>query len=142
MKQAKLLRIIKSDKETLGVLITEETNEIFVCKSLELAWKGNQSNISCIPAGEYICKWTRSVHLSQLKGEDVFTYQVFDVPEREGIRIHSANYFTQIQGCVALGSALKDINSDGQLDAVHSGETVAKFAEIMNHEDFKLIIEG
>lgn len=142
MKSAKLIRVNGTDKQTLGAVITGNSKEIFVCRSLELPWKNNEDNLSCIPAGEYICKWSKSPHLSEIKGEDVYTYEILNVPHRAGIRIHSANYYTQILGCVALGDAHKDINSDGTLDVIHTGETVKNFAEFMNHEDFRLIIEA
>ena len=130
----------KDEKQTLGVLATKLEKEFFVCKTLELVWNNNLSSKSCIPDGEYICKWTKSPLFSQNKGEDVYTYEVIDVPSRGGIRIHSANYFFQLLGCIALGDSHKDINIDGQLDVIHSGNTVAEFNRIMNKEDFKLII--
>jgi len=131
----------KDDKQTLGVLATKLANEFFICKTLELAWKDNKSNISCIPDGEFICKWTKSPKMSLEHKEDFYTYEVQNVPNRDGIRIHSANYFFQLLGCIALGDAHKDINIDGQLDVIHSGDTVAQFNTLMDKQDFKLIIK-
>ncbi len=129
------------DKQSLGTLVYGKS-ELFVCKSLELPWKNNQNNISCIPTGTYTCIWTRSNRLSTLAGHDVFTYELSGVPGRLGIRIHSANYFFQLLGCIALGDSLKDINLDSQLDTIHSGNTVKKFNELMNKENFQLRING
>ena len=137
MKTVELFRIESNDKQTLGVLRFLD----FVCKTLELAWRNNESNKSCIPKGEYPCKWTRSNRLSKLKGEDVYTYEVLSVPDRAGIRIHSANYFFQLLGCISLGDLHKDINIDGYLDVIHSGATVSKFNTLMNKEDFLLVIK-
>jgi len=142
MKQAYLLRAKSDGKQVLGAFVAQNLDEVFVAKSLELAWKNNAANASCIPTGEYICKWTRSNRLSAIEKTDVFTYEVFSVPNRGGIRIHSANFFTQISGCIALGSSHKDINMDRQLDVIHSGVTVNKFNELMNKEDFKLIVKN
>lgn len=136
-----LHRFTDDGKQTLGTLTVQNTKELFVCKTLELGWHDNESNISCIPTGEYTCKWTRSNRLSTAAGHDVFTYEVLNVPNRAGIRIHSANYFNQLLGCIALGDAHKDINSDGHLDVLHSGATVAKFAEFMSYQEFKLLID-
>ena len=160
MKEVYWLRKKSDGKQTLGAVVAQNLDEIFVAKTLELAWKNNASEISCIPVGEYICKWTRSNRLSResltrwLKAnsgkteadcpdefKNVFTYEVMDVPLRAGIRIHSANYFFQLLGCLAMGDSHKDINMDVSLDTVHSGDTVKKFNAIMNKEDFKLIIK-
>ena len=136
-----LNRFTDDGKQTLGTLTVQNSKELFVCKTLELGWHDNANNISCIPEGEYTCKWTRSNRLTTAAGHDVFTYEVLNVPNRAGIRIHSANYFYQLLGCIALGDAHKDINADGHLDANHSGATVAKFAEVMGYGEFRLTVE-
>ena len=121
--------------QTLGILnVLKQNNQLFVSKTLELAWKNNKGQISCIPKGEYLVKWTLSPRLGYN------TYEVMNVPTRGGIRIHNGNFYTQIKGCILMGSALKDINSDGQQDVVHSGDTLKSFEKEMNYEDFELII--
>lgn len=141
LKKLLVTRISNDNNQCLGTFAVSGT-ELFMGKTLELPWKNNQHDISCIPRGIYICKYTRSNRLSALAGHDVFTYEVLDVPGRAGIRIHSANYFFQLLGCIALGDAHKDINVDGNLDVVHSGATVAKLVEIMEKKDFILQIEN
>lgn len=139
---AEIQRILLNDKQTLGILTAVNTNdEIFVCKTLELAWKDNKPNISCIPSGVYECKYTRSNRLSQVKGTDFYTYEVLGVKGRAGIRIHAANYFFQLLGCIALGSAHKDLNLDQQLDLVHSGTTITQFENFMERKPFILRIK-
>lgn len=137
-----LKRFLDDGKQTLGSLsfVPDGITELFVCKSLELPWKDNLNNVSCVPKGKYECQWTRSNRLSTAVGHNVFAYEVLSVPNRTGIRIHSANYFFQLLGCVALGDAHKDINSDGELDIIHSGATVEKFAMLLNKEPFNLFI--
>ncbi len=130
-------RLSDNGMQTLGILTyvkSDNNSSIFVCKVLELPWKENAPKISCIPKGQYECKYTFSSHMNK------FTYEVLSVPERSGIRIHAANSYNQLLGCLALGSALKDINLDGQQDIIHSGETIIKFEETMKHEPFTLII--
>lgn len=140
-KKAHLSRELSDEKQTLGVLTCENGTELFVAKTLELKWDKNINDVSCIPTGIYRCIWSRSSRLSTATGHDVFTYEVTGVPGRAGIRIHSANYFFELKGCIALGNVLKDINIDGELDVIHSGDTVAKFNEIMKKEPFTLIID-
>lgn len=132
-----LKRTFGDSKETLGIL----SHENFSCCTLELGWHDNQDDISCIPTGTYLCKWTRSKRLSTAAGHDVFTYEVTGVPGRSGIRIHSANFFYQLLGCIALGDGLTDMNSDGEKDVIHSRTTIEKFNELMNKQDFYLTIE-
>lgn len=136
LKKVKIFRTDKSDKETLGVLSVDN----FVCKTLELPWKDNANSISCFTPGKYLCKHTRSNSFSASQGKDVFTYEITGVPGRSGVRIHSANYVSELRGCIALGDAHKDINMDGLKDVVHSGATVKAFEELMNYEDFELEI--
>jgi len=140
MKTVLLQRCLSDSKQTLGTLTTVFGEELFVCKVLELPWKWNQSNVSCVPAGPYECTWTRSNRLSTAAGHDVFTYELQNVPQRAGIRIHSANFYYSLLGCLALGDAHKDINADGELDVIHSGATVKKFNELMRGELFVLNI--
>ena len=139
MKNVFLNRLFYDDKQTLGTL-TVPDKEIFICKTLELAWNFNKNNVSCIPSGNYLCRWTMSPRMTREHGEPVYTYEVLDVPERAGIRIHPANFYKQLLGCIALGDSHKDINADGELDLIHSGKTLGNFVSLMNKEDFMLNI--
>lgn len=140
MRIVQLNHTLQNEKQSLGSIFIKDL--IFKCNTLELPWKNNEPQISCIPDGIYLCKWTRSNRLSKVSGHDVYTYEIMNVPGRAGIRIHSANYFFQLLGCIALGDSLKDLNMDQQLDVVHSGATVKKFAEIMEYKDFMLEIKS
>jgi hypothetical protein len=143
MKEVLLNRFSDDTKQTLGSLsFIKSDGQLFVCKTLELPWRDNQSNVSCIPKGIYPCRYTRSNRMSRQKGTDVFTYEVFDVVNRGGIRIHSANFFFQLLGCIALGDAQKDINADNEQDAIHSGATIAAFETQLEKQDFMLTISG
>lgn len=135
MRKANLHRLLGTDKQMLGVLSAVNGNQLFVAKTMELPDKENAPKISCIPKGVYTCKYTLSPHFKK------HTYEVLNVTGRAGIRIHSANFASQLLGCIALGSALKDINNDGHQDVVHSGATMEEFEKLMNYEDFELTIE-
>lgn len=136
MKKVLINRFSGNEKQTLGILTTEN----FSCKTLELPDKNNASRISCIPTGVYICNYTKSPLFSKNACKPVFTYEILNVPKRGGIRIHSANFARQLLGCIALGAAHKDLDIDGQLDVINSGDTMRKFEEVMNKEDFELTI--
>ena len=108
MIKATIHRIYQNDC-TVGVLNVGG----YRCFTLELPNNNNQRNISCIPPGEYLCKKILSPSLGHC-------IEIQDVPNRTFIRIHKGNYTSQIQGCVLVGEALKDINDDFVIDVVNS----------------------
>lgn len=135
LKKVQCFRTLDNGKESLGVWsVTDATGVVFMARSLELPYKNNQQSISSFDPGKYICKYTLSPSFG------FRTYEITSVPGRAGVRIHSANYVSQLRGCIALGDAHKDLNGDGQSDVVHSGDTVKKFEALMNYEDFELEI--
>ena len=137
-----LTRLNDDTKQTLGVLsFTKLNGQLYVCKTLELPWKNNTASKSCIPLGTYPCKYTQSARMTVKKGQPVFTYEVLNVRGRAGIRIHSANYFHDLLGCIALGDANADIDGDGETDILHSAVTIAAFEQLLNHQDFTLVIQ-
>ena len=54
--------------------------------------------------------------------------------------MHNANYVTQLEGCVAVGEAIKDINADGTLDVTNSVKTLKKLVSLLP-DSFTIIIE-
>jgi len=134
-KKVQGFRTYDDGKQSLGVLtVTDTSGVIFVARTLELPYKDNQNSISSFTPGKYICKYTTSPSFG------FKTYEITGVPGRAGVRIHAANYVSQLRGCIALGDAHKDINNDGLSDTVHSGDTVKAFEKLMNYEDFELEI--
>jgi len=71
---------------------------------MELPWKDNQTNISCIPTGEYNMDVVKA-------GKFGLVYWVRNVPGRTSILIHSGNWAgdtskglrTHSHGCVLVG---------------------------------------
>ena len=68
-----------------------------LCNTLELPWRDNAPNVSCIPPGRYQVYLTYSPKF----GRDLPL--VTGVPGRSGIRFHRANWPREIQGCIAPG---------------------------------------
>ena len=136
-----IIRNKKDDKETLGNLTaTKDGGEGFKCFTLERPDKNNAPEISCIPEAIYHCVYTNSPHLSKLAGHPVSTYEIQNVPNRAGIRIHSASFFSDLEGCVACGYSRADINNDGELDLTQSRNAIHDFEKFMNYEPFDLKI--
>lgn len=101
MKHVELLRYGSiPGMGTFGSLIvTEKPGDgtvLFSCKTVECEDKGNQTFISCIPAGTY--PLIKTVHQGRYA-----CWQVTGVEGRWGINIHIANRAVEIQGCIALG---------------------------------------
>ena len=96
MLNAKLLRIEQDGVCARGVFLADEK---FVCMTLELPWRDNLPNTSCIPEGEYICKRVVSNHFGG-------TFEVTDVPGRSHILFHSGNRPSDSEGCILVGQSL------------------------------------
>lgn len=94
---------------------------MFRCHTLELPWKDNRRGVSCIPDGLYDMALTMSPRFGTR------LWEVLDVPNRSGIRIHAANYVHQLKGCIALGLNTIDIDGDGVLDLSSSREAMERF---------------
>lgn len=123
-----LVRGQKTGLQTLGTItVFEGTEKLFECKSLELPWKNNNHNVSCIPEGEYKVR----KRFSDKFGNH---FHVMEVPNRAEILIHSGNYYTQTRGCILVGSTFEDINNDGNLDVANSKATLTHLNEIMPDE--------
>jgi hypothetical protein len=140
MLKAILKRNSDDGVQTLGELTIKSTTEngqeitLFHCLTLERPWKDNKSEVSCIPKGDYICKWTFSPRLVR------YTYQIMNVKDRTGIRFHSGNYFFDVIGCIILGHKYADINKDGEVDILETRQTIKEFETLLNKQDFNLSI--
>ena len=118
--------------EILGHLMVFENTPaggsrmIFECKTLELEWKNNANNVSCVPTGFYNLKFEHSAKFNRK------LWELKGVPGRSEAKIHVANFFTQIQGCIAVGDMHSHINDDGVPDVRNSSNTLNRFHEVMN----------
>lgn len=92
---ATLVRLEHNETETLGVLLLDGRMQAV---TLELPWRQNFANISCIPEGIYRC----SRRDSPTYGSG--TWYVEDVPLRSNIILgHKGNTRADTEGCILLG---------------------------------------
>ncbi|MFW9871878.1 MAG: DUF5675 family protein [Candidatus Thorarchaeota archaeon] len=125
----------RSDQGTLGLIYYEG----FKCYTLELPWKNNQSNVSCIPKGSYLVK----SRISPKYGE---VYWVSNVPDRTFILIHPGNWAgdkskgfrSNVNGCILLGKRRGILA--GQLAVLNSRITVKRFQNKLQLQPFTLNI--
>lgn len=89
-----------------------------LCKTVELPWIHNRAGVSCIPDGTYKMIYTYSPSFKRN------TWRLVDVPKREGILIHAANYTRQLKGCIAPCLSHADIDGDGTIDGANSGKAL------------------
>jgi len=117
-------------KQTIGkfYLLDEETQSVLkMWHSMELPWKNNQQNISCIPAGNY----RGILHISPTFGPCIW---IKDVEGRSEILIHPANFFYDLRGCIAIGKDLVDIDKDGHIDITTSRDSLTELLELLANQ--------
>lgn len=139
-----LTRSPSTDQGTFGMFRMEDGTEFH---SLELPWRDNEHNLSCIPNGVYTCKWVQSPKHGEC-------YLITGVPGRQAVEIHSANfagdiskgYFSQLLGCIALGVSVGLLEVPGavrqQMAVLQSKAAIAQFEAKQNKQDFQLTIIG
>jgi len=135
-RRVEIFRLQRSDQGTAGLLVSEDFN----CRTLELPWRDNRRQISCIPPGIYDVE----IRLSNKYGR---IYWVRRVPDRTYILIHSGNYAgdkskgykTHVMGCILLGK--KSGRLGGQAAVLNSRVAVRNFMEEIEYEPFKLRIQ-
>lgn len=89
------------------------------CFTLELPWRENRANISCIPVGAYSARKYRSPrHGNVLLLEDV--------PDRTWIEIHAGNYTRQVRGCILVGESITHLDDDCVPDVARSRAAMKK----------------
>lgn len=137
MRSATLTRISSGAEGTFGNLITDNGMSLV---TLELPWQNDAPNISCIPPGNYLVKWTSH----PLHG---WVYQVENVLGRSAILIHSANIPEQLLGCIAVGTSVVMFptgtfpNINIPIKGIqHSKQALTDFDANMNQSDVTLTI--
>lgn len=100
----------------------------FQCWTLELPFKDNKTNISCIyPAEVYKGK----KHKSPKNGNVI---AINNVMNRTHIQIHAGNYVSQTLGCILVGDSIKFLNDDKIPGVTNSKKTMEKLLSILPDE--------
>ena len=139
MRTIKIKRLDQDSNQTIGICSVHDENGklLFSATSMERGWRNNESNVSCVPTGSYPLKLEYS---SRFKTK---LWELKDVPNRSECKFHAANYWFQLNGCIALGQRLIDMNKDGYCDITNSKATMNEFQDAMDDEiEATLIIEG
>lgn len=131
-----IFRVNRSDQGIEGILTIPALK--FSSYSLELPWRDNRPNVSCIPPGTYPLAWRISRRFK--------AYHIKNVPSRSAILIHSGNFAgdiekgfkTHVQGCVLLGRKFGKLQ--GQRAVLSSRNTVKEFNALLEGRTARITI--
>ena len=121
-----IFRTTNEEKQRLGKgFLVKENGEVpFDFFTLELADKENKRSVSCIPAGVYTVVKRKSLRFGQ-------HFHLQNVPDRELILIHVGNNYRNTNGCILVGTALKNIDKDDTTDVVNSVEAMRNLLALL-----------
>lgn len=118
----------KSQSLSSATVLSDDNLPMFSSIMLERGWQENKKGVSCIPAGEYEVIWEYSPRFK------THLWEIYGVPNRSECKFHSANYFYQLNGCIAPGRRPKHLNSDGYLDVTGSRNALNDFHQALKGE--------
>ena len=123
MKRVRLQRLWQDSNQATGVLIVIDAKgqPIFASLCVERGDRNNQKSVSNVPEGIYPLVLENSPRFKQ----DLF--ELKNVPNRSECKIHSSNHWHQLNGCIAPGLKLKDIDKDGYFDVTNPRKALAAF---------------
>lgn len=129
MKQLILNRWCNTPYGTFGRIAV--SNRFFY--TVECPWKDNQKNISCIKPGLYNLTLGIYYHGDGPGGKpDYPAYVLQNVDGHDEVKIHIANYFTDVKACIGLGLTIGwDIKRNIPM-VVSSGDAYRYFMQTMN----------
>lgn len=93
--------LIRYQSDLLGTRGVLKFNNTVLCHTLELPWRSNEKNNSCIPEGSYPSYKTSSPRFGSC-------FYIGDVPSRSAILIHAGNSLADTRGCVLVGLDVDD----------------------------------
>ena len=103
-----------------------DQGHLYFTKAMELPYRDNRRMESSIPPGTYVIRKEYSPRFNMQ------LWELYGVPNRSEIKIHVANFVRQLNGCIALGKRISDINNDGNLDLASSRRALDAFHKAMD----------
>ncbi len=99
------------DEVIIGSISFErDGREAYRSHTLELPWRNNERNVSCVPAGTYeLLKrdFGKYYEAYKRRWNHQFSLQVDEVPDRGDILIHTGNTADHTRGCILVGDAVR-----------------------------------
>jgi hypothetical protein len=118
-----LVRHWGDKKQATGSLLVIDSNDqpIYLSPCIERGFMDNQANVSNAPEGTYPLVWEHSPKYGMV-------WELKDIPDgRSELKIHQANRWDQLNGCIAPGSYLGKLNNDGYYDVLASKDALKRF---------------
>lgn len=127
MRTVIIQRYKEDQNQTTGTLTVLDENgwPVYAAPCIERGDRDNQRNVSNVPPGEY----PLVLEYSPRFRTDL--WELKDVPNRSECKIHSSNYWTQLNGCIAPGTYLTDLNGDRYQDVAQSRVSLDRFHRAM-----------
>ena len=121
-KKVILQRVWMDENQSTGSLIVLDDlrQPIYINPCIERGDRNNEQNVSNVPTGTYPLVWENSPKFGMV-------WELKDVPNRSECKIHAANMWNQINGCIAPGTYLGELNDDGYYDTLASGDALKRF---------------
>lgn len=141
------------DQGTKGGLVLPSGKMLY---SLELPWRDNHHDFSCIPEGVYTCRRMPSARMTYLFGAmgvgDM--YEVLGVKDRDGVFLHAGTWagdvtktladgvtklLSSVEGCILLGlSVAPDTQHGNQYGIFSTRLAITQLIKEMKGADFQL----
>ena len=133
--QVVLIRHKQTNHYSIGncIIIDAKGNNAGWFKSLERGWRDNKRNVSCLPPGKHFMVKEYSPRFKK----DL--WEIYGVPNRAECKFHAANFWFQLNGCIALGLNHADINGDGDPDVTNSKKAMKQFEAVLDSFNCKRI---
>ena len=121
-KRVVLQRVWMDENQSTGSLIVLDKfrQPIYISPCIERGDRNNERNVSNVPTGTYPLVWENSPKFGMV-------WELKDVPNRSECKIHAANMWDEINGCIAPGTYLGELNADGYYDTLSSGDALKRF---------------
>ncbi len=129
-----IVRSYQSKQVTLGVgMVKRKWKLPFFFYTLELPWKENRQNVSCIPCGKYWArKWDSNKH-----GHCIY---LEGTAPRGPILIHPGNWVKDSKGCILVGRTQTFKNATQRFMVTHSRATLDEILSMLP-EQFDVVVK-
>lgn len=97
------IKRVAATNAVFGVMLDDKGTPFAV--TLERDWLDNKQQVSCIPAGQYLCKRVKSPKFGN-------TFEITGVPGRSHILFHVGNREKDSLGCILIAESFSDFNGE------------------------------
>jgi len=135
MKTLFISRFKVTDNYSIGhcYLVDEDCEKHYLAHTLERGWVDNKKRVSCVPDGIYNLKleWSNKFKCN--------LWELYGVEDRSECKFHAANYWYELNGCIALGNKHKDIDGDGDPDVTSSRVAMKRLHKALQGQTFSQV---